>query len=52
MDLLEDADGMVRDVAKTTVIELFRFVVLVENLVKSLLTREIKGTHPMPPNQT
>lgn len=24
MDLLEDADGMVRDVAKTTVIELFR----------------------------
>ncbi|KAG7104018.1 Protein stu-1 like protein [Verticillium longisporum] len=25
MDLLEDADGMVRDVAKATVIELFRF---------------------------
>jgi CLIP-associating protein 1/2 len=24
MDLLEDADGMVRDVAKSTVIELFR----------------------------
>lgn len=27
MELLEDADGMVRDVAKTTVIELFRYVV-------------------------
>ena len=26
MDLLEDADGMVRDVAKTTVIELFKYV--------------------------
>ncbi|KAG7121521.1 Protein stu-1 like protein [Verticillium longisporum] len=26
MDLLEDADGMVRDVAKATVIELFRYV--------------------------
>jgi CLIP-associating protein 1/2 len=25
MDLLEDADGMVRDVAKSTVIELFRY---------------------------
>lgn len=27
MDLLEDADGMVRDVAKTTVIELFKLVI-------------------------
>lgn len=26
MDLLEDADGMVRDTAKTTVIELFKLV--------------------------
>ena len=26
MELLEDADGMVRDAAKTTVIELFRYV--------------------------
>ena len=26
MDLLEDADGMVRDAAKHTVIELFRYV--------------------------
>jgi hypothetical protein len=25
MELLEDADGMVRDTAKTTVIELFRY---------------------------
>lgn len=25
MELLEDADGMVRDAAKTTVIELFRY---------------------------
>jgi hypothetical protein len=28
MELLEDADGMVRDTAKTTVIELFRYVAL------------------------
>lgn len=28
MDLLEDADGMVRDAAKSTVIELFKFVFL------------------------
>jgi CLIP-associating protein 1/2 len=28
MELLEDADGMVRDAAKTTVIELFRLVYL------------------------
>jgi CLIP-associating protein 1/2 len=26
MELLEDADGMVRDVARETVIELFRYV--------------------------
>lgn len=26
MELLEDADGMVRDAAKATVIELFRYV--------------------------
>ncbi len=26
MELLEDADGMVREVAKTTVIELFRYI--------------------------
>ena len=26
MELLEDADGMVRDVARNTVIELFQFV--------------------------
>jgi hypothetical protein len=26
MELLEDADGTVRDAAKTTVIELFRYV--------------------------
>ena len=26
MELLEDADGVVRDTAKTTVIELFRYV--------------------------
>lgn len=26
MELLEDADGMVRDAAKVTVIELFRYV--------------------------
>lgn len=25
MDLLEDADGMVRDVARNTVIELFKY---------------------------
>lgn len=25
MDLLEDADGMVRDTAKSTVIELFKY---------------------------
>jgi hypothetical protein len=25
MELLEDADGMVRDVAKSTVIELFKY---------------------------
>lgn len=28
MELLEDADGMVRDAAKSTVIELFKFVTL------------------------
>lgn len=27
MELLEDADGMVRDAAKATVIELFRYVI-------------------------
>lgn len=26
MELLEDADGMVRDATKSTVIELFRFI--------------------------
>lgn len=31
MELLEDADGMVRDTAKTTVIELFRYVALRDN---------------------
>lgn len=28
MELLEDADGMVRDSAKTTVIELFKYLLL------------------------
>jgi hypothetical protein len=31
MELLEDADGMVRDAAKATVIELFRYVVAAQH---------------------
>ncbi|KAK0391254.1 hypothetical protein NLU13_0755 [Sarocladium strictum] len=40
MDLLEDADGMVRDVAKSTVIELFRNA---PNAAKSDLKRQLKN---------
>ncbi|KAH6692357.1 clasp N terminal-domain-containing protein [Plectosphaerella plurivora] len=40
MDLLEDADGMVRDVAKSTVIELFRNA---PNTAKSDLKRQLKN---------
>ncbi|EEY14727.1 STU1 [Verticillium alfalfae VaMs.102] len=40
MDLLEDADGMVRDVAKATVIELFRNS---PNAAKSDLKRQLKN---------
>ncbi|SPO05894.1 related to STU1 - mitotic spindle protein [Cephalotrichum gorgonifer] len=40
MDLLEDADGMVRDVAKTTVIELFKGA---PNAAKSDLKRQLKN---------
>ncbi|KAL8298370.1 hypothetical protein RB597_006790 [Gaeumannomyces tritici] len=40
MDLLEDADGMVRDVAKTTVIELFRNA---PNAAKSDLKKQLKN---------
>ncbi|KAF6843503.1 heat repeat containing protein [Colletotrichum musicola] len=40
MELLEDADGMVRDVAKSTVIELFRTA---PNTAKSDLKRQLKN---------
>ncbi|KAG5939874.1 suppressor of tub2 mutation [Claviceps sorghi] len=40
MELLEDADGMVRDTAKTTVIELFRTA---PNTAKSDLKRQLKN---------
>ncbi|KAI1198095.1 clasp N terminal-domain-containing protein [Nemania serpens] len=40
MDLLEDADGMVRDAAKATVIELFRDA---PNAAKSDLKRQLKN---------
>ncbi|KAI8629504.1 ARM repeat-containing protein [Xylariaceae sp. FL1651] len=40
MELLEDADGMVRDVAKTTVIELFKEA---PNAAKSDLKRQLKN---------
>lgn len=40
MDLLEDADGMVRDTAKTTVIELFRNA---PNAAKSDLKKQLKN---------
>ncbi|KAI1110880.1 clasp N terminal-domain-containing protein [Nemania sp. NC0429] len=40
MDLLEDADGMVRDVAKATVIELFRDA---PNAAKSDLKKQLKN---------
>lgn len=40
MELLEDADGMVRDVAKSTVIELFRDA---PNAAKSDLKRQLKN---------
>ncbi|KAL2023379.1 hypothetical protein VTK56DRAFT_2736 [Thermocarpiscus australiensis] len=40
MELLEDADGMVRDVAKSTVIELFRNA---SNAAKSDLKRQLKN---------
>ncbi|CAJ2512898.1 Uu.00g010170.m01.CDS01 [Anthostomella pinea] len=40
MELLEDADGMVRDTAKTTVIELFRDA---PNAAKSDLKRQLKN---------
>src|SRR6478609_6300367 len=40
MELLEDADGMVRDAAKNTVIELFRSA---PNAAKSDLKRQLKN---------
>ncbi|KAK2033689.1 ARM repeat-containing protein [Colletotrichum zoysiae] len=45
MELLEDADGMVRDVAKSTVIELFRHA---PNTAKSDLKRQLKNFNVRP----
>ncbi|GKT62086.1 protein STU1 [Colletotrichum tofieldiae] len=45
MELLEDADGMVRDVAKSTVIELFRDA---PNTAKSDLKRQLKNFNVRP----
>ncbi|KAJ0162780.1 Protein STU1 [Colletotrichum tanaceti] len=45
MELLEDADGMVRDVAKGTVIELFRHA---PNTAKSDLKRQLKNFNVRP----
>ncbi|OLN97287.1 Protein STU1 [Colletotrichum chlorophyti] len=45
MELLEDADGMVRDVAKNTVIELFRTA---PNAAKSDLKRQLKNFNVRP----
>ncbi|WYZ46389.1 hypothetical protein EsH8_IX_000614 [Colletotrichum jinshuiense] len=45
MELLEDADGMVRDVAKSTVIELFRNA---PNAAKSDLKRQLKNFNVRP----
>src|SRR3569833_2070287 len=45
MELLEDADGMVRDVAKSTVIELFRKA---PNAAKSELKKQLKNIKVRP----
>ncbi|GAB0136313.1 suppressor of tub2 mutation [Epichloe bromicola] len=45
MELLEDADGMVRDTAKTTVIELFKTA---PNTAKSDLKRQLKNFRVRP----
>ncbi|KAK1998759.1 ARM repeat-containing protein [Colletotrichum falcatum] len=45
MELLEDADGMVRDVAKSTVIELFKHA---PNTAKSDLKRQLKNFNVRP----
>ncbi len=50
MELLEDADGMVRDCARNTVIELFKYVSEVNSFLNS--TDESSETHPMRRNQT
>jgi CLIP-associating protein 1/2 len=52
MDLLEDADGMVRDVAKTTVIELFKYVHIRFRLSQPLLSRATTETRQTQQNRT
>lgn len=44
MELLEDADGVVRDVAKSTVIELFRYVWSI--IISPVLAGEIEPDPP------
>ncbi len=51
MELLEDADGMVRDTAKTTVIELFRYARTSPLYPCRPLTR-LQGMLRMPPSRT
>lgn len=48
MELLEDADGMVRDTAKSTVIELFRYVA--DLLWRARVLIKISGMHQMLPS--
>ena len=48
MELLEDADGMVRDAAKHTVIELFRYVACLR--FTKLNTNSIVAMRPILPS--
>jgi hypothetical protein len=53
MELLEDADGMVRDAAKSTVIELFRYALHILTISSGFtIANKVTGMPPTLPSLT